>query len=1031
MDLTDRISEIRERVERLKDARVRLDAKISDLQQHLSACETMVEDEKSNSTIYKTEQLALQKADSAAACLQKFTHITNRTVRKTSSIEEKYQLFVSLFAGRPDVHAKRFYSVKQGKSGYSPVCRNLFKRAYCPRGVPGAGKQSCAKCEWSDFSTISMEEFEKHLRGKKEDCSDVLGAYPMDSDEMCTFIVADFDNENRKKEDAALIGDNGTFESMKTAAVSFRKVCCDEGIPAYLERSRSGKGFHVWLFFFERISTKMARRLCTVLLTSAMNKYPGVRFNSYDRLIPNQDSLPENGFGNLIALPLQGRAGREHNSVFLSDDLEVFDDQWTFLSEIRRVTAEEVEIVLRRLGQFDELGALLPNDDGEADVKPWDKKKPAEKLVESDFSGPIKIVRANMIHVSKEGLSQKAINAIKRLAAFNNPEYYKARAMRLSTWDKPRIISSAEETQRFVSLPRGAEDVLIQLIIAAGGSYEVEEKRTEGNKLDISFVGSLREEQFPAAEAMLAYDNGVLSATTAFGKTVIGAYLIARRAVNALVLVWTAQLQTQWVDALRTFLEIRNEAPEKFTSKGRRKKVDLIGVYGGSKKNPSGLIDVATIQSLHRAGEVQDFIKDYGLVIVDECHHIPAVSFEAVLKHVNAKYVYGLTATPTRRDGCHVITFLECGPIRYKVDPKTQAEKRPFGHYIIPRFTRLLPTSIHEDAGMAILLNDVASDIKRNEMIVSDIWKVLEEERNPIVLTERTEHVSVLVEMLSEKCNNVIKLVGGMSTKEKREVNARLSALGNGEKFVIVATGKYIGEGFDFPRLDTLFLALPISWKGKVAQYTGRLHRLYQGKRDVIVYDYVDVNIPVLERMYYKRIKGYKAVGYKTVIREQDEFSLNVIYGKDEYLGIFQADCAAAKKEVVISSPNLRIGKVIDLLQSLSGKLIDDVIVTVFTKSAGANREEAQSKMMACIERLKASSICVKEKEELHARFAVIDRNIVWYGSINLIGYAGSDDNSMRLRDADVAAALLEQLHQDRDDESEEFTSSQIDFSQL
>jgi superfamily II DNA or RNA helicase len=937
---------------------------------------------------------------------KKLEHDAVPPVTKASSTQEKFELFMSLFAGRPDVHARRFQSVNTGKSGYSPVCLNEFNRLFCSKGMKGTRRIPCMKCEYKDFPSISLEEFTAHTGGLKENCSDVLGSYPMDADEMCSFIVADFDNEGRKKEDAALIGDDNA-STMQNEAKSFRKTCEINGISAYLERSRSGNGMHVWIFFADKIPAKDARRLCTTLLTKTMDEYPGIHFNSYDRLLPNQDVLPEGGLGNLIALPLQGRAGKNRNSVFVDDDLIMYSDQWSHLSLIRKVAASDVAHVIEN-DKFDNLGDLLANDDGEDSVKPWEKRKVAKPLTDGDFTGIVEIVRANMLHIEKRTLSPRAGNAIKRLGAFKNPDFYKAQAMRLPTWDKPRIIATSEETDEYISIPRGAETALIDLLDGADAKYKVTDRTTTGAVLDVSFVGELRKDQIPAAKAMLECDTGVLSATTAFGKTVIGSYLIANRGVNSLVLVHNAQLQSQWIESLHTFLDIKNEPPERFTPTGRRKKVDVIGVYGGSKKNTSGLVDVVMMQSLHKDGDVKDFVKDYGLVIVDECHHVPATSFEAVLKHINARYVYGLTATPARDDGHHAITFLECGPIRYGVDAKTQAKEHPFEHYIIPRFTNLLPTSIHEDSGISVLLNEVAADAKRNKLILQDVLRVIEEGRKPIILTERTEHVTLLAELISPHCDNVISMVGGMGVKQKREINQQLLELGPDEKFVIIATGKYVGEGFDFPRLDTLFLALPIAWKGKVAQYTGRLHRIYEGKDDVIVYDYVDANIPVLERMYYKRIKGYKAVGYKTISMKQEGEDLNCIYSVEAFSDVFKADCGQAKNEIVISSLNLTIRRVSSMIPVLSGKIIDDVVITVFTKSIEENKENYRGKVTECINRLNDAGVRTVCQENQHQRFAIIDRRIVWYGSVNPLGYANLDDNIMRLDDEEVAASLLE-----------------------
>jgi superfamily II DNA or RNA helicase len=439
--------------------------------------------------------------------------------------------------------------------------------------------------------------------------------------------------------------------------------------------------------------------------------------------------------------------------------------------------------------------------------------------------------------------------------------------------------------------------------------------------------------------------------------------------------------------------------------------VGVIGEYGGQRKNLSGIIDVAMMQSLSRGGEIPDFVKDYGLVIVDECHHVPAASFEAVLKHVNAKYVYGLTATPVREDGHHAILFLECGPIRYRVDAKSQAAKRPFDHFIVPRFTNLLPSSVREEAGIQQIFGDLSSNEARNEMIVCDVVSAITEGRKSLILTERTEHVFTLKKILELNCDNVIVLTGGMSAREKREANQRLSELDEDERFVIIATGKYVGEGFDFARLDTLFLAMPISWKGKVAQYTGRLHRLYQGKKDVIVYDYVDIHIPVLERMYYKRIRGYKAGGYKTIIKDVVGEQVNVIFGADDYWEAMCRDLESAAREIVISSPNITVKKVQAALPVLAGKMIGGAVITVITAPGNLKIENHKASIEDSVARLKETGVKVMEKKDVHQKFVVIDEKIVWYGSIHPLGYCKKHDNMMRIEGKEIAVSLLKQYY--------------------
>jgi superfamily II DNA or RNA helicase len=753
-----------------------------------------------------------------------------------------------------------------------------------------------------------------------------------------------------------------------------------------------------------------------------MNEYADLSFGSYDRFIPSQDNLPsDNGLGNLIALPLQGSAGKRGYSLFIDEDFKHYPDQWEYLSTIKRIHPLEVDQVISNLSQSDNLGELIPNTeedeiDGNSEKEqPWEKKKSDVNLTAEDFNGEIEIISANVIYIEKSKLSVRAINKLVRLGAYKNPEFYKAQARRKRTDDKPRIVSTVDEDSGYICIPRGALNDIKNLLENAGTQYYVTDKTTEGRALDVSFIGELKEDQIPAVDALLSHEIGVFSAAGGFGKTVIGTYLIAKRAVNTLVLVHSDEVYEQWKGALQKHLEINDSPAVRVTPKGRERVIGVIGEYSGKKKHLSGLVDVAMTQSLSRDVDEKLFIKDYGMVIIDECHRIPAVTFEAVLKQVNAKYVYGLTATPYRDDGHHAILFLRCGPIRYKVDDREQAKKRPFNHYVIPRFTELLPTSVHDTDNTQQLITEVGADPKRNELIINDIMTSIKAGRNPIVLSERVEHVKTLAGLLSKKCANVIVLTGSMKTEEKRIADRILSEVKDGDEYVIVATGKYAGEGFDFPRLDTLFLVLPISFKGKINQYTGRLHRLYEGKKDVIVYDYVDINIPMLERMYYKRVSGYKSVGYKTlgapVLTSKIGDVTNIIFAYNDYLETFCNDVVSATGEIVLSCPYLTSSGVASLIKTLSVKIIENIIVTIITRPTDEHVEDKQLSVKNCVQRLVDAGVKVVECSGLHQRFAVIDQNITWYGSVNFLGFSRNYDNVMRLVDTDIATKILKQHH--------------------
>jgi hypothetical protein len=650
-------------------------------------------------------------------------------VTNSSSPEDKINLFMSLFRGRDDVYAKRWQN-KEGKSGYSPVCLNEWARGICNKP-----KIKCSECGNRNYAVLDFAAIDKHLRGK-----DVFGVYPMLPDETCYFLAIDFDDEGWEKDISVL-----------------RDICAGNNIPFAVERSRSGNGAHVWFFFDDKVSAVSVRKFGTALLTHAMAKRHEIKFTSYDRLFPNQDTLPKGGLGNLIALPLQLNARRNNNSVFIDEKFQPYDDQWSFLSSIRKLSESEIDLYISQLCSGSELGDLRQNEDEEC--KPWERSNTNYKLSKSDFPDTVYVTKVNMLYISKNGFSHKALNIIKRLAAFRNPDFYKAQAMRLPTFDKPRIISLSYETPEYLCLPRGCELDLINLFSAHKVDVKWVDKSYSGKQIDVEFNGQLRDEQEDAVGSMLQHDNGVLSATTAFGKTVIGAKIISVKKVNTLILVHTQQLLEQWKERLNQFLLINEElSSDEIKKRGRKKSRSIIGQLGGGKNNLSGIIDVAIMQSLVKGDEVKEFIRNYGMVIVDECHHVPAFSFEQILKNVAGKYVYGLTATPVRQDGHHPIIFMHCGPVRYKVDARKQAEKRPFEHYVIPRFTPFRKPISQDEKEWSIgeIYTEISTSQIRNKLIVDDVIKSVNEGRNSIVLTERTAHVEVIANALKEVLPNVI-----------------------------------------------------------------------------------------------------------------------------------------------------------------------------------------------------------------------------------------------------------------------------------
>ncbi|MFZ9936645.1 MAG: TOTE conflict system archaeo-eukaryotic primase domain-containing protein, partial [Luteolibacter sp.] len=754
-----------------------------------------------------------------------------------SPVAAKVALFRTLFCGRDDVYPRRFENPRTGRAGYAPACGNEWVPGICEKP-----RIKCVDCPHRAFLPVNDEVVRWHLSGEDSHGKGfVAGVYPMLWDETCHFLAIDFDKASWQDDVQAVMA-----------------TCRRLEIPAALERSRSGNGGHVWLFFAEAVPAAIARKLGSFILTETMEHRPELGLASYDRLFPNQDTLPKGGFGNLIALPLQKIPRMNGNSVFVDEELNPWPDQWAFLSSIERLPKARVEAIARDAesrGRVTGVRFVLSGEDEGAE--PWNtppSRKHREAPIMAPLPSEIELVLGDQIYLSKSCLPAALRNRLLRLAAFQNPEFHRAQAMRLSIYDKPRIIGCAEDLTSHVGLPRGCFDELLSLFKELKIKSRIRDERVAGTALDVKFTGLLRAEQETAAAAMLAHETGVLSATTAFGKTVLAAYLIAARGVNTLILVHRQQLMEQWVERLSSFLDLPAKS---------------IGRLGGGHRKLTGNIDVALIQSLCRKGVVDDRVADYGHLIVDECHHLSAHSFELVARRAKARFVCGLSATVTRKDGHHPIIFMQCGPVRHRVDAKQQAEKRPFTHHVIVRPTGFR-TLAEPDSDRRTEYQNLCAELmrcsRRNEMIRDEVVASLREGRSPLVLTERTEHIETLADLLRPHVTHLVILQGGMGRKALRAAMEKLAVIPEKEARVVIATGKFVGEGFDDPRLDTLFLTMPVSWRGIIAQYAGRLHRLHDGKREVRIHDYADLDVPMLSRMFDKRCAGYEAVGYTILL---------------------------------------------------------------------------------------------------------------------------------------------------------------------
>ena len=732
------------------------------------------------------------------------------------STAEKVALFRRLFRGRTDVYPVRWEGKTSGKSGYAPACANEWRAGVCEKP-----RIKCGDCSNRLLIPMSDAVIYDHLAGKH-----VVGVYPLLEDDTCYFLAADFDEADWRDD-----------------ARAFMQSCEELGVPAALEISRSGNGAHAWIFFASRVSARDARRLGTAIISHTCSRTRQLKLESYDRLFPNQDTMPKGGFGNLIALPLQKLPRESGCSVFVDADLQPYPDQWGFLASIQPMPVHDIEpTIVRATGGVHPLDVTFIDDKDLA--TPWKRQSTATNKLAGQMPKSLTVTLANLIYFEKAQLPQALANRLIRLAAFQNPEFYKAQAMRMSVWDKPRVIGNAENYPQHIALPRGCLEAALDLLRENGIDCDLRDERFGGEPIDISFVGTLRLDQEAAVAGMLHQDTGVLCAPTAFGKTVTAAAIIARRGVNTLVLVHRTELLKQWQERLQAFLGV---------GKG------VVGTIGGGKAKPTGKIDIAVMQSVSRQGEVNPLVENYGQVIVDECHHVGAVSFDAILKRTKAKYVLGLTATPIRRDGQQPIIFMQCGPIRYTAASPAGA---PHDLEVLPRsrFTRIdLPT----DAGIQDVFRHLANDQARTESIASEVRDAVGQGRKVLVLTERTEHLDAIKTELDGLLPVPFVLHGRMSKKQRSALVADLDALPPDAPRVLLSTGKLVGEGFDHPPLDTLVLAMPVSWKGTLQQYAGRLHREHASKADVRIIDFVDTGHPALLRMWDKRQAGYKAMGYR------------------------------------------------------------------------------------------------------------------------------------------------------------------------
>ena len=924
-----------------------------------------------------------------------------RIKHPTKITAEMANNFFFRFWGRQDVYAKRNEKRDTGEASYFPQCSNFWtENCYRKR------KQniSCSDCEHRLYKQLTKDDILAHLRGNSYNASDVIGVYPLFPDGTCRFLVFDFDNHEKGAEKKDFANeDDAWIEEVE----AMRKICVLNGIDPLVERSRSGRGAHIWIFFDSPISASLVRKFGTALLDKGAEQVNLKSFKYYDRMLPAQDKLLEGGIGNLIALPLQGKALRDGNSAFIDSNWNAYPNQWEVLWSKPRLSKDFIELKIREwTSSIDDLTDAEGDENRE---KPWEKNR---RFSYTDVDGKLQITLSNGIYVDSTNIRPVLQNKIRRMAAISNPVFYKNQAIGTSNYDTSRwIYLGQDHLSGYIEIPRGLYGSLVESVEQAKIPYEVTDERQVGRVIDVAFKGELREEQKKAMNEILQFDNGILHAATAFGKTVVCSGIIAEKKVNTLIILESSALMEQWKEALDKFLDINEEPPEYKTKTGRIKvRKDVIGRLQGAHDSMTGIIDIAMAGSLCKKGEFHELLNQYGMVLVDECHHAASDTISNVLKEVKAKYVYGVTATPKRGDGLEKINYMLLGSIRHSYTAKEKAKAQGIDHLVYPRFTPIvaprgvLKEKMHPNEAYNILRDNEI----RDDLIVADIKECVSIGRTPVVLSRYKEHSQRLYERLKEYADHVFLMTGNNSKKEHERILEQLRQVDAGETMILIATGSLIGEGFDYPRLDTLFMAMPVSFESIVTQYAGRLNRDYAGKENVIVYDYVDSHIPMFDNMYAKRLKAYKQIGYEICGGlKSTKQTANAIFDSETYYDVYKKDLLEANKNIVISSPAISGAKVYELISLLRDKQLAGVEITVVTWEPDSYGFGDAGYWMQLHEEMRQAGFYMKTVEDTCERFAIMDQEIVWYGSINLLAKSNADDSMMRVQSKKIAMELM------------------------
>lgn len=859
---------------------------------------------------------------------------------------QKLQLFYDYFRGRPDVYATKWQS-KSGKVGFSPHGDGEW-----------VVKEGRSQKEIHTYYPYTLQTVNDHIRAEKYDFRLGAGIYPMLENDCTYLVVIDFDKEGAEEEAKAVV-----------------QVCREFAIELLMERSQSGNGIHLWVFFEDEIKAGSARYLAQLILRHAMAHLEVLQFTSYDRIIPMQDSLPKNGFGNIIALPLRADKVMEGKTVFLTDDLEVVDDQWEELASTIKYSKADVELFIEKLEESLPVQLYKQGDE-----------KPSIALPDK-----LKVIKTGELKIEKSSISRKALIQLAHLATIHNPEFYKKQNMRMPTWDTPQFITSASEDENYLYLPRGIEGKLNELDIA----IEYVDNLNSGYPIEVTFKGLLREKQIQAVEEMLANETGIISAPTGFGKTVVAASLIAERKTSTLIIVHSKVLADQWKERLHQFLDIKSEPFVEYTPTGRVRKKGKIGEVHSGKENLSHTIDIALFQTLANRENLTDLLNQYGMVIVDEAHHVAAKTFEEVIKQVNARFLYGLTATPERKDGLTPILFMRLGDLIFE-EKEELSESLLMPKFFYPRFTNY--SDFNPELTYNEHLNQMAETAERNDLILSDIVENMREGRTCLVLTERVAHISVLEEALKEVLENVP--VYTLSSQQKKQENQKILEEMRAQKvaYVTIATSQIAGEGLDLPQLESIFFCLPFSYKVRTQQYVGRLHRGLDEKDELRVYDYVDIGVEVFARMYQKRLREYSKLNYKLAEDDKTRAYQTQLYTASNYLEPLNFDLSKAS-QIVLGIYSISQIQIDEWKEWMASRIEMEILI----------KRDKLEKSPKLFNELKKLGVKVTLLDANPYSFVLCDEKIIWYGNLKYFSKNTADATILRLSNKDIADKIMRQ----------------------